>query len=310
MTEELNIKNKFYIDINTNRYHHRGQTVSSKCLNIGSYKKEFVPLLAINKEGNEFSNYRSVNFSSRVDVKYANHYNSLSPYAKYIIKQSLAKLEVRGQRWRSIEVTNNKEYLTVLGDVVNIFNNYIKSPFYYKVEDSSMAWGDSGYYDDLFNHFWKGSDNNQLKFRSRTYPLSYTASPYVLSEWDKSTGNIETLVMIITQPKYIPIIRASFILGEPIDTRFLQLWVRDDFDIPHSRFKNIRPRYRKQIKAVCADADIPIIEVTKKDFASLFNHYTIPKTNNPKEYKDCLFNLYNQFITNQGDDFSYLKNYN
>ena len=154
------------------------------------------------------------------------------------------------------------------------------------------------------------SNNNQLKFRSRTYPLSYTASPYVLSEWDKSTGNIETLVMIITQPKYIPIIRASFILGEPIDTRFLQLWVRDDFDIPHSRFKNIRPRYRKQIKAVCADADIPIIEVTKKDFASLFNHYTIPKTNNPKEYKDCLSNLYNQFITNQGDDFSYLKNYN
>ena len=300
--------NKFYIQNRNLRHYRRGTVVNENCLNIGSYKKNFVPLTAINRPSYDNNNISAISF----DPKYkdiAKHYESLSfPVKKALI--SMCRQIMNASRWNSLIIKDSKNYYDALDIVKKNFDKYIKDPFYYKIIEHSNNWGDTSYYDDLFDHFWKGEMNNQVTFRSRSYPLSYSVSPYLLSSWNKENGNMEILVAIVTKPKYMPIIRASFILDEPIDTRLLQLWVRDDFDIPHTEFKNIRPRYRKQIKAVCADAGMPIIDVTKKDFLSLFNHYTMPKTNNPKEYKECTSNLYNQFITNEGDDFTYLNNLN
>jgi len=163
--------------------------------------------------------------------------------------------------------------------------DYITSPLDFRFFDNNAnMWGTAWRYQQLFNHFWGG--HKWLTFRTRHPRMKFVVGRYYLAYYDYDTGMTTPLACLVTQPKYIPLLRYSQIMGCDVDSRYVQLWVHERFDVVRSEYKNLRPRYRKLIKKPLMEAGVKI--VTKPNLDMLFSKFHGVKCESREEYLEFL----------------------
>ncbi len=75
-------------------------------------------------------------------------------------------------------------------------------------------------------------------------------------------------------------------MDDYVSTDYVELWVKDDFDITGSAHRGLRPKYRKFIKTPLQKAGVKII--TKPNFNEMLLSYSLPKFTNIKGYEKFL----------------------
>jgi hypothetical protein len=76
-------------------------------------------------------------------------------------------------------------------------------------------------------------------------------------------------------------------MGTMIPAKYLQLWVKDDFDVPRTYYKNIRSTYRKFIKKPLMGLGIRVVSFPSLT-PLLFNTFKGMKCESVREYRDFL----------------------
>jgi len=97
-----------------------------------------------------------------------------------------------------------------------------------------------------------------------------------------NSNNIEVLFSYMVKVEMIPYIRLCMLLGEEPHPDSLELWVNDTLDVPRGPHKNIRPRYRKEVKLFAESRGIKIEESSNLN-ADIFKSYKLPTFKNMVE---------------------------
>jgi len=158
------------------------------------------------------------------------------------------------------------------------------SPLYSMFDNQAGIHGYYWRYQSLIDHFWHGSGFRIM--RTRNPRMKFVVGRYYLAHYNNLTGATIPLVCLVTQAKFMDLIRWSHLLGKPVDSKHFQLWVKDDFDVVRSTYSLIRPRYRKFIKKPMEEAGVRVI--TKPDLKILFSKFQGVKCDTMKEYHEFL----------------------
>ena len=148
---------------------------------------------------------------------------------------------------------------TIIETKKNIIKGIYKSNWTYEIK--RLRWANTSY-SSLFSSIKERNEWAMIKVRSGKYVgnLGYLSSYNPINDRNESTS-IVTLCSIMVKSEMIPYVRMCSLLNEPPHPDALELWVREDFDIPKGSFKNIRPHYRKNIRKVAIDEGIKIVKI-------------------------------------------------
>lgn len=175
-------------------------------------------------------------------------------------------------------------------------------------------------WDYIYGHEYYGiptlSDDNAYSYRRMTYKYAFMYFQMPLSRGKSiekvnsggtryyihqgylaainSLDDIEVLCCIVVPRIYIPYLRLSILLNEPIDTSIFEFWIKDDFNIPKSRHPKLRNFCKKYIIPYIEEQGI--VTVHKKDFNQIFPVYNVPKAKSISEYTNLLRDVSNKGI--------------
>lgn len=161
------------------------------------------------------------------------------------IMQNIAKKFMR----KSLEVLKDAVHRSIEHTLPNMKNAGRFNP------SQSFSYGKS--YNDIIKHTLHGTGWSSVPLRTLGYRVS-TGACYELSR----TGSFEPIPLYVTVVKsiHIPYLTLCMVLGEDPQSSIYELWVNPEFDVVRSKYKGLRPHYRKHIKAVANRQGIPIIE--------------------------------------------------
>lgn len=200
------------------------------------------------------------------------HYHSRQQVSEFLDKFSNSQLETI--------------FLYFLNQYKNILENWIKNKEFAidsAWDNRSFGWGTLWKWNDLFSHFFQNMDF--VTYRTRSH-LRYIVGQGYIAQYDTTTMVTEPLVCIMVNKDHIPYIKGSIILNDLILSEYIELWVKDGFDVVRSEHKSLRPKYRKFIKKPLESAGVKII--TKPSLNDIFSKYTLPKFNNLNHYNKFL----------------------
>ena len=89
-------------------------------------------------------------------------------------------------------------------------------------------------------------------------------------------SEVTTLFCVMVKREMIPYLRMCYLMGEDPHPDALELWVRDDLDIPKGEYKNLRPKYRKELKKIITDSGIEVVEMPSLDDV-MYHKINVPK---------------------------------
>jgi hypothetical protein len=112
------------------------------------------------------------------------------------------------------------------------------------------------------------------------------------------TQDLEAVYCLVTKRENAPLIKRLYFLGLPIPNELLEMWVSPHLDPQEakaSKWKYIRTAFRKHVKPLLKDKQIPIIE--REDiFDQLFTIPKLPTFKSPREYKEWLSDFGNRYL--------------
>lgn len=280
---------------------------------IGDDSKEVIPYFAINRlarnsgaYGRRWTNDLNITCVSEDHFIHRFRFNH-----SYIVTalQLLFKLTIEDIKpvgtpsWKEINLTEIpiRELKRCINDCIEgVYKHnrdYINLSLKYAMPDSIInRWSPYWKYKSTLNHFLAGI--GWATQCTRTYingvNLKYLVGPHFLA--DISGENIIPLICLVTKPKYIKNIRQGEYLETTIDSRYFQIWINPQFDIPGSIYKGIRPFIRKEFLIPLYDAGIPVVE--KNNFNELFKQYTPPVFSGISGYREWLKKCSIEIINN------------
>lgn len=119
----------------------------------------------------------------------------------------------------------------------------------------------------------------------------------------------EPLWMMVTKRKYVKLIRLKLVLGEKIPNNWIQCWINPHFDTKYakdSKYKSVRKKFNDIVKPELEKNHIKL--VYRHDIMKvLFKQEELPKFKRPREYKDWLKKIGNDFLTNESSSWRYSR---
>lgn len=147
--------------------------------------------------------------------------------------------------------------------------------------------GNINTYDNAMTAFHSKGDPNKFSiFKTRNSLFKYVIGKYYIAHYNMITGETTPLVCMVAKRKNLPYFKASQVMDDYVSTDYVELWVKDDFDITGSVHRGLRPKYRKFIKTPLQKAGVKII--TKSNFNEMLLSYSLPKFTNIKGYEKFL----------------------
>ena len=144
-------------------------------------------------------------------------------------------------------------------------------------------------YDGLIGSFL--NEDYWIKHELRT--KDYITNFWFLSELGPN-DKVKPLFSMMVKKEHVPYVRMCYLLNQTPHPEALQLWIREDFDVPRSEYKGLRPKYRKFIKTLALEAGHEI--VTKPTLNDMFASITIPKFKRLNERKDWMKGQSTEFL--------------
>jgi hypothetical protein len=141
-------------------------------------------------------------------------------------------------------------------------------------------------YSQVLDLFYADKGGRYTIFKTRDPDLKYVIGKYYIAHYNRITGETIPLVCMVTKRKYIPYFKAAQTVGDYAHSEYVELWVKDGFDIVNSPHRSLRSKYRKEIKKPLEQAGINI--VTKENLNELFLEYQLPKFNTINQYEQFL----------------------
>jgi len=89
-------------------------------------------------------------------------------------------------------------------------------------------------------------------------------------------SEVKTLFCAMAKREMIPYLRMCYLMGEDPHPSSLELWVRDDLDVTRGAYKNLRPKYRKELKKTVEESGIKIVEMPSLDDV-MYHKINVPK---------------------------------
>ena len=147
--------------------------------------------------------------------------------------------------------------------------------------------GNINTYDNAMTAFHSKGDPDKFSiFKTRNSLFKYVIGKYYIAHYNMITGETTPLVCMVAKRKNLPYFKASQVMDDYVSTDYVELWVKDDFDITGSAHRGLRPKYRKFIKTPLQKAGVKII--TKPNFNEMLLSYSLPKFTNIKGYEKFL----------------------
>lgn len=147
--------------------------------------------------------------------------------------------------------------------------------------------GNINTYDNAMKAFHSKKDPDKFSiFKTRNSLFKYVIGKYYIAHYNIITGETTPLVCMVAKRKNLPYFKASQVMDDYVSTDYVELWVKDDFDITGSAHRGLRPKYRKFIKTPLQKAGVKII--TKPNFNEMLLSYSLPKFTNIKGYEKFL----------------------
>lgn len=140
-------------------------------------------------------------------------------------------------------------------------------------------------WDQILN-FWRNFNGFAVKRPRGTTPSYVIANNYI-AKYTRQTGDTEPLACLMIERKYIPYYKAALLVGDFIDPKYLQLWVKEGFDHKDTLHKTMRPKYRKFIKKPLEAAGVEIKEFKNLE-QEMFAFYSLPKMKSISDYEAFL----------------------
>ena len=124
-------------------------------------------------------------------------------------------------------------------------------------------------YQNLFDYVLTDNYWRTTRLRSGRYFTNLWFLALAKTNVDQIDANvptkIETLSCMMVKREMVPYVRMCYLLGEPPHPDSLELWVRDDLDVPKGNYKNMRPHYRRILKKEAVESGIQIVELPSLD---------------------------------------------
>jgi hypothetical protein len=151
-------------------------------------------------------------------------------------------------------------------------------------EGTTSNWNSMWKWGDFFNTFWSVGGFVMKRARMRT--PGYVVGNGYIARYDSETGLTEPLVCLMVKKSYFPYYKGSLLVGDRVDSKYFKLYVKEGLDIKDTSDKALRPKYRKYIKKVLAEAGVEIVE--KKTLNDIFAVYKLPAMKSLGEYEKFL----------------------
>jgi len=204
-------------------------------------------------------------------------------------------------------MTDEEKEITLIKairDAKEELNSYFDSPIKFNAFDGVPSIrGDYFKYSSVTDHFW--NSNGFGIMRTRDPRFKYVVGPYYLAHYDFTTGNTIPIVSLVTQTKFVKLIRYYHVMGKPVPSKYLQLWVKDGFDIKDSQFKNLRPSYRKFIRKPILEANIKI--AVKPDLSMLFSKFQGIPCSSLNEYNEFLSDCSEEILSHLREETGFFN---
>lgn len=281
------------------RSHNRSHEmeVENSCL-IGTEVKNIVPVFAANLgSSTDIVSYSHMNrriFNTLNDnglgyiVKDENFPKTLLNEFLIELRGALEELITNKYSFQPCYIVNEEqlkeEIVKAVGRVKNTYNSDFTKFNYAALDNLRRRWGNLWKYDSLFKHFWSGV--GFTTFRTRDPRYKYVVGRYYIAHMDNTTGATTPLVCLVTQKRFLEMITLSYIMEEPIDSKYLQLWVHEKFDVVRTEYKTLRPRFRKEVRKPMEALGIKV--VMKPNLYSLFNMFQGVPCSTMAEYNEFL----------------------
>tara|TARA_B100001939_G_scaffold17644_1_gene14702 strand:+ start:851 stop:1870 length:1020 start_codon:yes stop_codon:yes gene_type:complete len=197
--------------------------------------------------------------------------------------EKLVNTEIENLTNRVHEVKKNLLSIDFNTSVQNVRNNYGRVS-YKKLFNKVISGDPSSYYN--CKHFSFQLDN----LRTSSYLSNYGFCAKI--NWTNSRSpifkfikDIEVLFSYMVKVEMVPYVKMCLLLGEEPHPDSLELWVNDKLDVPKGEHKNIRPRYRKNVKNFAESRGIKIEESSDLN-ADIFKTYKLPTFKTMKKRKE------------------------
>jgi len=209
-----------------------------------------------------------------------NHYYYSRDYAKNQILELFTK------------ITKEQFYILlsylVIKDKINLDIDIVDKNINNCLLDNVIGiYGSINTYDKAMTSFHTLSNNDKFcVFKTRNSLFKYVIGKYYIAHYNMITGETIPLVCMVAKRKNLPYFKASQVIDDYVFTDYVELWVKDDFDIAGSIHRGLRPKYRKFIKTPLQKAGVKII--TKPNFNEMLLNYSLPKFKDIKGYEEFL----------------------
>jgi len=138
----------------------------------------------------------------------------------------------------------------------------------------------------LISHFHDSDMTVFAGMRTRLPNTQYFVGRGYIAHINTQTNVVTPLVCLVTQSKYAHLLTTYMVDKKPVSSKYLQLWVKEDFDVPRTAYRNLRPQYRKHIKKPMEELGIKT--VTVPSLSILFKKFHGVKCESLNEYKEFL----------------------
>lgn len=173
----------------------------------------------------------------------------------------------------------------------------------YHISDIKQIYGRDSY-KNIFDRVNNGLSQNHWQhgvfdFTEHRLRLSkYLASFGFLAIIENENFNVLFSYMVKTE--MVPYIKMCMVLGEEPHPDALELWVNDKLDVTRGEYKNIRSKYRKEVKKDAQQKGIKIENCSNIN-DSIFKSYNLPKFKKMADKKEW----YNFVSSGLLDAFAY-----
>lgn len=239
---------------------------------------DYVPLLSIRRLiiGNS---YHFSSLSSKDRLLHTLLIEELVDKADYDIDRPLEQLLTT--EFRKIKLDSSfdrnktlKKCTKFFYDKLNYFIN--DDDLHFEIKGPESCYNAS--YNDVIERTKYLNSWSRTKIRSGDYLSNLWFLGFIPKESIRgsSSNGYKTLFSVMLKREMIPYVRMCFLMGEEPHPDVLELWIRDDLDIPKGPYKNLRSRYRKHFKKEIVDSGIKIVEMPCLDEV-LFHKIKVPK---------------------------------